>query len=136
MIILGRDRELARWAGDRLGIDNFGLCITIGVARNDEIVAVAVYNNWRPPNIEITFVTSTPRWASRENIRLILGYPFLQLGCKRISAMTAIDNDKAQAFLQRLGFKPEGFHPDALPSGDAVSYGLLWPQAQRWIRDH
>ena len=29
--------------------------------------------------------------------------------------------------------RPEGFHADALPNADAVSYGLLAKDAARWI---
>lgn len=135
MLILGADRELARWAGDRIGIQNFGPCSTIGVADKSQILAVAVYSNYRPPNIEITFVTSSPRWASRGAIRFIFGYAFEQLGCKRITAVTEATNKPARAFLCRLGFRQEGIHPDALPSGDAVTYGLLAHDAARWLTE-
>jgi RimJ/RimL family protein N-acetyltransferase len=93
----------------------------------------AIYNNYRPPNIEITFVTSSPRWASKEAIRAMLRYPFVQLGCARLTAVTPAQNRPARAFLARLGFRQEGVHPDALPGGDAVSYGLLARDAARWI---
>jgi RimJ/RimL family protein N-acetyltransferase len=44
-------------------------------------------------------------------------------------------NQPARAFLCRLGFKQEGIHPDALPDGDAVTYGLLRKDAARWLED-
>ncbi|MGB8489126.1 MAG: hypothetical protein WCD67_22890, partial [Xanthobacteraceae bacterium] len=83
---------LARWAGARLGIADFSPCVAIGVARGGEVVAAAIYNNYRPPNIEITFVTSSPRWASKEAIRAMLRYPFVQLGCARLTAVTPAQN--------------------------------------------
>ena len=107
--------------------------VAIGVAHGGEVVAAAIYNNYRPPNIEITFVTSSPRWASKEAIRAMLRYPFVQLGCARLTAVTPAQNRAARAFLARLGFRQEGVHPDALPGGDAVSYGLLARDAARWI---
>jgi hypothetical protein len=55
---------LVNWAGDRLGVADFRPCTAIGVVHRDEIVAAAIYNNYRPPNIDITFVTPSPRWAS------------------------------------------------------------------------
>ena len=132
MLIFGWDRELARWAGDRIGVDDFGPCVAIGVAHRGEIVAAAVYNQYRHPNIQVTFVTSSPRWASPGAIRAILGYPFNQLRCKRITAITEATNQPARAFLCRLGFREEGYHPDSLPSGDSVTYGLLLRDAARW----
>ena len=135
MLILGHDRELALWAGQQIGIEDFGPCVTIGVAHKGVLVAAAVYNQYRHPNIEVTFVTSSPRWASKGAIRAILRYPFLQLRCKRITAITEATNQPARAFLCRLGFKQEGYHPDSFVSGDAVTYGLLAKDAARWLAE-
>ena len=133
MLLFGHDQTLARWAGDRLDIADFSPCTAIGVARGDEIVAVAIYNNYRPPNIEITFVTASPTWASKGAIRAMLRYPFVQLRCARLTAVTQADNTGARGFLVRLGFRQEGYHREALRTGDAVSYGLLAKDAIRWI---
>jgi RimJ/RimL family protein N-acetyltransferase len=136
MLIYGHDRELSLWAGSRLGLGGpvRGVDpIAIGVARADRIVAVALFSNFQPPTIEVTFVTTTPRWASREMIRGILAYPFLQLGCKRVTAVTETCNAPARSFLERLGFLQEGVHPDAFPSGEGISYGLLRRNAERWL---
>lgn len=133
MLIFGHDAALARWAGDRLGIADFGPCVAIGVAYNNEIVAAAVYNQYRPPNIEITFVTSSSRWASPGAVRAILRYPFVQLKCKRVTAITHGKNKAARDFLIRLGFKQEGLHPDTFFDDAAVTYGLLAADAVRWI---
>lgn len=53
MLLFGCVQMLARWAGNRLGIADFSPCAAIGVAHDGEIVAAAIYNNYRPPNIEI-----------------------------------------------------------------------------------
>ena len=133
MLLFGHDEALARWAGARLGIADFGPCTAIGVVRANEIVAAAVYTNYRPPNIEITFVTAARGWASKGAVRAMLRYPFVQLQCARLTAVTQAENTPARAFLARLGFLQEGYHPNCLPTGDAVSYGLLASDATRWI---
>jgi len=135
MLIYGRDREIARWVGDQVGIEDFGPCVAIGVCHNVRIVAGAVFNRHSHPNIDITFATISPRWASPGAVRSILGYPFVQLGCKRITAVTETTNQPARAFLCRLGFKQEGIHPDAFPHGDGVSFGLLRKDASRWLAE-
>lgn len=135
MLIFGHDVALAKWAGERIGINDFGPSVAIGVGLNGKIVGAAVYSQFRWPNIEITFVTTTPRWATRSNIRGILRYPFVQLGCKRVTAVTEATNQPARAFLCRLGFNQEGFHPDALKTGAAVTYGLLAKDAEKWIAE-
>lgn len=133
MILYGFDRAVARWAGERLGIADWGPCKTIGVMRDGELVAAAVFNQYRHPNIEISFVTSSPRWATPKAVRAIMRYPFVQLQCKRLTSTTEAKNQRATAFLCRLGFTQEGYHPDALPTGDAVTFGLLARDAARWI---
>jgi RimJ/RimL family protein N-acetyltransferase len=131
---LWNDR-LKEWASERLGNLDFGPCIAIGVLHKADIVAVAIYNKYLHPNIEITFVTSSPRWQSPGAVRGILSYPFKQLNCNRITATTEATNQRARAFLCRLGFKQEGYHPDVFMTGDAVSYGLLRSDAARWLAE-
>jgi RimJ/RimL family protein N-acetyltransferase len=135
MLLFNCDKELARWAGERLGMHIAEPNTSIGVAHKGHIVAVAVFNNFRPPNIEITFVTSSPRWATKNAVRAILRYPFLELGCKRVTAIIEATNQPARAFLCRLGFKLEGIHPDVFPSGAAETYGMLRQDAQRWVAE-
>ena len=137
MLVYGHDRELALWAGLSLGCSGAIRSTeptAIGVARDGRIVAAAVFYNAGPTSIEITFVTTTPRWASRENIRAILHYPFVQLDRKRLTAITEEGNRDARAFLERLGFRQEGIHPDGFVSGTGISYGLLRADAERWLK--
>lgn len=138
LLFPNNDREkniLVKWASDKLHGADFGQCRAIGVHHGDEIVAVAIYNGYRPPNIDITFVTISPRWASPKTVKALLRYPFKQLGCKRITAITEATNQPARAFLCRLGFKLEGIHPGALLTGDAITYGLLAKDAARWLEE-
>lgn len=135
MILYGHNRAVARWAGERLGIEDWGPCTAIGVMRHGEMAAAAVFNNYRWPNIEISFVTVTPRWATPGAVQAIFRYPFVQLGCKRLTSVTEATNQRARAFLCRLGFREEGTHPDALPTGDAITYGLLRKDAARWLAE-
>lgn len=134
MILYGPQPLLLRWAGDRLDVDDWGPAKAMGVMRRGEIAAVAVFNQWRHPNIEISFVTEDRRWATPDAVATILSYPFVQLKCKRITSTTEVTNQRARAFLCRLGFRHEGTHPDALPTGDAATYGLLARDAARWLK--
>lgn len=137
MLIHGHDAAVAAWVGRHVSpvIPDFGPCVAIGVAQGDAMLAGAVYNNWRHPNIEITFAMDSPKWASRRNIACILRYPFVQLRCLRITAFTAAGNDRARAFLTNplIGFVQEGYHPHGFSHDDAVSYGLLRENC-RWVK--
>ena len=135
-LVFGRDEELATWA-ERSGIGPFQRPLTaIGVAdKEDKIMAVAIYNNYRySADIEVSFVAATPRWATQGNIRAMLAYPFVQLGVKRLSAITTKKNKRCRKLLTGLGFKQEGVHPFAGENqATAITYGLYSEPAKKWV---
>jgi RimJ/RimL family protein N-acetyltransferase len=135
MLLYNHDIALSRWAGERLGISDWGPCRAIGVLRRGDLAAVAVFHHFRFPDIEISFVTCDKHWATPATVRGILRYPFLQVGCKRLTAITEATNQPTRAFLSRLGFHQEGVHPDVFLSGAAISYGLLRKDAAKWLRE-
>lgn len=136
-LIFGKDEELARWA-EATYPDCAPLprpLVSIGIASSDgKLLGVAIYLNFCHYDIQICFVTATPRWATPGNIRAILHYPFIQLGVKRMTAVTNKSNKKARKLLEGVGFRLEGVHP----YGDAgvrpsVTYGLYRENAGRWL---
>ena len=135
MILYGPKRVLLAWAREKLMVPDFGPAAAIGIMRKGEIAAVAVFNHYQHPNIEISFARSDQNWATRDAIRAVFRFPFVQLGCKRLTATTEAKNQRTRAFLCRLGFREEGYHPDAYPSDDAVSYGMLAKDAARWLAE-
>ena len=103
-LVFGRDEELVTWA-ERSGLGPFQRPLTaIGVVDDeDKIMAVAIYNNYRySSDIEVSFVAATPRWATQGNIRAMLSYPFVQLGVKRLSAITTKKNKRCRKLLTGL----------------------------------
>lgn len=132
MILLEADKEVAAWVGKRLGIEDFGPNVTMGFAHNGTLIAGAVFNNYRHPSIEISFAADSPKWATRGNIACLLQYPFVQLGCLRLTAYIKASNTRARTFTAYLGFDQEGYHPHGFPDDDAVSYGLL-REKNRWM---
>lgn len=130
------DIPLALLAAERLGTPPVrSPARSFGVIRDNMLIAVIFFSEYRPPNIEITVWSNDRRWATRPVIRAVMQYAFQQLGCKRITATTEATNQPARAFLCHFGFRQEGIHPDALPTGDAVSYGLLRKDAARWLAE-
>jgi hypothetical protein len=137
-LIFNQDEELAAWAET-----NYPECcplprpfICMGIASSaGEMLGVAIYHDFSDNDVQITFVTATPRWATPGNVRAILHYPFIQLGVKRMTAVTNKSNKKARKILEGVGFKIEGVHPYA-DGGvrSKVSYGLYAPVAQeKWL---
>jgi|TARA_R110000824_G_scaffold196779_2_gene380067 RimJ/RimL family protein N-acetyltransferase len=136
-LICGHDEKMAAWAEENFP-DCAPLCrplSSIGILSSDnKIMGVAIFNNYRQNDIEITFITATPKWATPGNIRGILNYPFIQLGVKRMTAITKKSNKQARKFLIRLGFDLEGVHPYAAKDGSSsCTYGLYQKKAEKWL---
>jgi RimJ/RimL family protein N-acetyltransferase len=140
-ILVGWDRAVAEWVRERLTdptIEDWGKCTAIGIVLENELIAGVVFNNFRWPSIEASIASSTPRWCSRRNLAAIFAYPFRQLDCRRLGAMTGVTNQPTRAFLCRLGFREEGICRQFLPpsaansAGDAAIYGMT-PAECRWL---
>ena len=138
-LIFGQDEALAKWAETQfLECAPLARPLTaIGIASSggQKILGVAIFHNFRHNDVEVTFVTATPRWATSGNIRAILHYPFAQLGVARMTAITAKTNKRARKLLEGLGFKLEGTHPFARENGGAAcTYGLYKKTVfDRWL---
>lgn len=126
MMIYGHDAEVIEWVGKRLDCNFESTDKAIGIARNGKIVAGVVYHNYRPGfNIEMSIASITPRWATKEVLRALFSYPFIQLGLPRVTGIAARDNASVRRFDERLGFVKEGIMRNAHSDGDAVIYGML-----------
>ena len=136
-LIFNRDDELAAWAEAHFpDCEPLARPLTsIGFSSNEgEILAVPIYHNFRHHDIEVTSVTATPRWATQGNIRVAFHYPFVQLGVKRMTAITTKSNKRCRKFLEGLGFCLEGVHPYADKGVSAAcTYGLYEKRALEWL---
>jgi len=130
---------LLDWCGARLGCSFAAGSVAIGVARNNDLLAVAVFENYRtsngkPLSIECSIAADSPRWITKGTVRAILSYPFLQLGVQRITALVHETNERSVKFLNGLGFVREGYIRDALENGAGVYItGMLRAEAAKWL---
>ena len=132
-LVFGYDAEVAAWVAERIphvGPAGFGLCVAIGVAKDDALIAGAVFHNVYPTyqTGELSFASTTPRWATRDVIRGILAIPFTQYGWRRLTAITRHDNRNAIKLLEGLGFKREGVAREMFstrPKAHGAIYSML-----------
>lgn len=132
-VVGGADRVIGQWVAERIPhvahVDALGKFAALAVVDDaGEIVAGCVYHNYVPAYgvCDITFAADTPRWATRQNIATMLGVPFLQYGCQRVTCVTPAANKAAIRFLTGLGFVKEGAHVGAFGHGQtALSFRLL-----------
>lgn len=140
-LILGRDHGVAEWVARQLdGFDHaedFGLGSAIGIAKDGVLICGVVYNNFHKGRhgntVGMTIFASSPKWINRGTLRALFHYPFVQLGCVRVTALTAKRNKRARRFLEGLGFQLEGVSRKAFDGRmDAMIYGLLRDEC-KWL---
>ena len=107
-LIFGADDYLKTWTAKQIGIDGFGPSVAIGVQRDGEIIAAAVYHDLRQGQIECSIASTSLRWASRSVLHCLFAYPFNQVGATRLLVQCSEANEKAMKMNRQLGFTQEG----------------------------
>ncbi len=129
-----QDPEYLEWVKPLTGVKDFGKCRTIGFIDNDNLIAVVVYNAQDESNIGISIATSTPKWCTKTALKLIFGFPFIQLEMNRVTATINENNLKSRSLVERLGFILEGELKQYYQTGEsAMIYGLLKDNC-RWLK--
>lgn len=80
---------------------------TIGVIEDGDLVAGIVYHDWSPEAgvIEVSIAAVPGRqWLTRETIKRIYEYPFLQLGCQMIFGRVEETNERLLRILAALNY--------------------------------
>jgi RimJ/RimL family protein N-acetyltransferase len=89
--------------------------------RLGEPVAAVVYDQFNGSNI-FMHVAAVPgkKWMNRHFLHEAFKYPFVTMGCRRITGWVWADNIEAQKFDEHLGFKREAVLKDAAGPGQDV----------------
>jgi len=134
MLLYGSDKEISHWVCNRLGVKSLDPCRAIGIIHDKSLIGGIVYSNYRDGNIEISMAVSSPKWGTRQNFRALLGYPFRQLGCRRVTCLVKAKNQSVRTFLCRLGFREEGILRQGFVDDDAAILGMLKAEC-RWLEE-
>lgn len=97
---------------------------TIGWEVNGSVTAGVVFTDYTGANI-VANIAANPGIYMRDFICGVFRYAFIQLGCRRVTALCAAKNEKAHEFVEFLGFKREGYMRHGLEDDDIVLYGIL-----------
>src|SRR5690554_6429650 len=128
MLVTGPKEVLLSWAARVIGVNGFREDARV-IARVDDakIRAVVVFDTFGANDCNIHIASDgSGRWISRELLQATFHYPFVQCGLKRLTGLVAADNQAALRFDEHLGFRREGYHPQAGANGeDLISLGLL-----------
>lgn len=91
-----------------------------------------VFFNYGGGSVEMAAASIDPRWLNKTMLRAVFSYPFLQLGCNRITTRVRADNSHSIRITERLGLIREGTMRQALDGVDVHVYGMLKNEC-RWI---
>lgn len=134
-MIYGQDERVLKWVGDRTDEDDFGPGSTaIGLEEDNELIAGVAFNMYTKASI-CMHVAAMPgkRWMTKDFLWRSFAYPFIQLGCNRVTGLVREDNFVAQKFDEHLGFKREGLLRRACTDGqNMILYGMLREEC-RWL---
>lgn len=96
----------------------------LGLERDGELVAGVLYEGYNRHNIWM-HVAAEPgkKWLNRDFLRYSFHYPFVELGCNRVSGYVEAHNADARRFDEHLGFQQEAvLQGAASDGGDVILY--------------
>jgi RimJ/RimL family protein N-acetyltransferase len=128
-----RDQRVVDFVAERIG-GRPEKCMAVGLERDGLIVAGALYERCNGHNVFFHGAgDGTRRWATREFIRALVRFPFVELNVPRMTAVVAASNLAARAFDEKLGFVEEGRLAGAAHDGSDSIYMTLWRHSCPWL---
>jgi RimJ/RimL family protein N-acetyltransferase len=133
--VFGQDEAVARWTFERLQLEACPPYVGIGFTKDGQtFCGGAVLNNFNGSNIDLSIYGHG--CLTRDSIKTIYTYAFIQAGVHRITARTKRSNKHMLKLLPRMSFVFEGvekryFGKDK--ADDAFIYALFIENAQDWI---
>lgn len=128
-------RVYKEWAAHQIGIEQFRSdATTITVLKDKQIVGVTVFDTFSPAECQIHVASDgSRRWLTRDYIRMVFAYPFLQLEFRRVTSLVSEHNEASLKFCRHFGWKEEGRMREAGLNGeDLIILGMLRREC-RWI---
>ena len=98
----------------------------LGLMRDGQLVAGVLYEGFNGHNVWM-HVGAEPggRWMTRMYLKTCFYYPFVTLGCSRVSGYVEAWNMQARRFDEHLGFKQEAVLKGAASDGgDVILYAM------------
>lgn len=106
---------------------------SISAWKDGRLLGAVVYDGFTPYDCNIHLAVDDRRCVTRQVLRAVFEYPFVQLKLDRVTALIAAENEASVDFCERINFSFEGFKRCALAGEDELIYGMLKTEC-RWIR--
>lgn len=116
---------VATWVAEQTGVDCWlGPNHSVAFYRDGTLAGAAVYDSFTKHECCLHLAITAPP-VPEFVLRAVFGYPFLQLGLRRVTALIRADNEAAIALARRNGFVEEGRKRFASGEVDEMIMGLL-----------
>lgn len=136
-LLYGCDENVSEWVAQRIPHMPTGFkdAKAIGVVSNDQLIGAIVFHEYRVNDIQISVASISKRWLSKSILNAFFSYPFLQLGCDRVTSFIPKKNKQTREFVEGIGFKEEGNIRRGFLDDDCIVYGMLYEEC-KWIKDN
>lgn len=127
-LVYRQDDFVCQWMSARIkGDDSFPPGTpAIGLEEDGRLIAGVCYTGYTGNGILMHVAAEGKGWLNRAFLKAAFHFPFVSLGCTRVSGLVRTDNKEAQRFDEHLGFKKEGVIRRGDDDGcDLIMYGML-----------
>lgn len=131
-VVLGENDRVGPWIEENGGGHYRPGVQCIGLERDGELVAGALFDYHNGASIYGHWAVSDKRALGRDFLSAIFRYPFVQLDCAVIIGLIAGDNAASLEVAEHLGFTLEHTIEGAHPSGELHIYTMRRNDC-RWI---
>lgn len=135
-LVFGQDESVEKYVSQNLGVTIAPPFTAIGATKdNRTLCGGVVFNHWNGSNIE--FHLYGPGVLTRENLRGIFHYAFVQMSANRVTASVKRSNRPVQKWLPRLGFEFEGISKrfyGPTKQDDEMRFVLFPERALKWMQ--
>jgi RimJ/RimL family protein N-acetyltransferase len=105
----------------------------LGLERDGELIAGVLYEGYNRVNVWMHVATTPGKKWTMEFLRYCFYYPFVELGCKRVSGSVESSNLAAIRFDEHLGFEREAVLRGAASDGGDVILYVMWRDKCRYL---
>lgn len=139
MIVTQPKDLIGQWVAEKCGLPNaWGGFSALADIDERGIRVGVIYNHFFPvgDRYHDCYMSVAARdgcpWAQSDFLSHAFEYPFIQLGCERVTAAIERNNIRSRRLCERLGFEYEGEKLKGTPNDDIVFYRLF---KQDWINE-
>ena len=130
-VVWDQAQRVGTWVCERLNcVFDAGVSTAIGMESNGELIGGVVFDNFRHGSIAMHVASNGGNGLTREFLRAVFGYCFIQMGVNKVIGLVDSTNLHARKFDENLGFVLEAVIKDAAKDGDILIYTMTRTQCR------